>query len=149
MKHRMVIAALSLAGFFVALYLWLWKIGFLGPLVCGTGGCETVQLSEHAEFLNLPVALYGVGGYLALFVVSVGGLQPRWANRREPTVALAALAALGVAFTAYLTYLEAVVIEAWCRWCLVSAGIIAAILVTAVVGFRELPRSRQSAVREP
>ena len=52
MKHRMAIAVLALAGFFVSLYLWLWKVGLLGTIACGDGGCETVQLSEHAEFLG-------------------------------------------------------------------------------------------------
>ncbi len=134
----MVIATLSLIGFFVALYLWFWKIGFIGSIACGSGGCETVQLSEYAEFLGLPVALYGVGGYLMLFGVSLLGLQPSWLERREPTVALVTLAGIGVAFTAYLSYLEAAVIQEWCRWCLVSAGIITAILVAALAGVREV-----------
>ncbi len=135
----MVIATLSLIGFFVALYLWFWKIGFIGSIACGSGGCETVQLSQYAEFLGLPVASYGVGGYLMLFGVSLLGLQPNWLERREPTVALVALAGIGVAFTAYLSYLEAAVIQAWCRWCLVSAGIITAIFVAALAGLREVP----------
>ncbi len=134
----MVIATLSLIGFFVALYLLLWKVGVLGSLACGTGGCEMVQTSKYAEFFGLPVALYGMLGYLALLVVSLLGLQPRWVMHRWPTLGLTVLAALGVAFTAYLTYLEAAVIHAWCQWCLVSAGIIVAILVAAVVGLRAL-----------
>ncbi len=134
----MVIATLSLIGFFVALYLWFWKIGFIGSIACGSGGCETVQLSQYAEFLGLPVASYGVGGYLMLFGVSLLGLQPNWLERREPTVALVILAGIGVAFTAYLSYLEAAVIRAWCRWCLASAGIITAVLVAALAGLREL-----------
>ncbi len=137
----MVIAALSLVGFFVATYLWLWKIGMLGALACGTGACETVQLSEYAVIFGLPVALYGVGGYLALLVVSLVGLQPRWAGRHGPTDLLMALSAIGVLFTAYLTYLEAAVINAWCRWCLVSAAIITAIFVTALLGWRADRRS--------
>ncbi len=129
----MVIATLALVGFFVALYLWLWKLGLVGSLACGPGGgCETVQTSPHAEFLGLPVALYGVAGYAALFAVSVAGLHPRWAERREPAWLLVLLSLMGLGFTAYLTYLEAFVIHAWCRWCLVSAGLIAAIFVTAL-----------------
>jgi uncharacterized membrane protein len=131
----MVTATLALIGFFVALYLWLWRIGFLGALACGSGGgCEAVQLSEYGEFLGIPVALYGMVGYAAILAVSLAGLTPRWIDRREPTVVLASLAAVGVLVTLYLTYLEAAVIGAWCRWCLVSAGIIVAILVAAVVG---------------
>lgn len=141
----MVIATLALAGFFVALYLWLWKLGLVGSLACGAGGgCETVQTSPHAEFLGLPVALYGVAGYAALFGLSVAGLHPRWVERREPAWLLALLSLLGLGFTAYLTYLEAFVIHAWCRWCLVSAGIIAAIFATAL---SELLRRRTDAPR--
>jgi uncharacterized membrane protein len=82
----------------------------------------------------MPVAVYGVVGYGAIFAVSLVGLSPRWIERREPTLVIALLAAVGVLFTAYLTYLEAAVINAWCQWCLVSAGIITAIFVAAVVG---------------
>lgn len=140
----MASAALSLAGFFLALYLWLWKIGFLGgTLACGTGACETVQLSSYANFLGQPVALWGVIGYLALFAVSLWGLQPSWSARREPAVALALLAGLGVAFTAYLTYLEAFVIRAWCRWCLVSAGLVCAILAVSLLGLRAADNSSE------
>ena len=134
MKHRMATAVLSLVGFFVSLYLWLWKVGLLGTIVCGDGGCETVQLSEYAQFLGIPVAFYGMVGYLALIVVSFVGLQPRWVDARWPTGALVAIAALGVAFSGYLTYLEAAVIHAWCRWCVVSAVLIAAVLVVALGG---------------
>ncbi len=134
MLHRMVTATLALAGFFVALYLSLWKLGVVGSLACGTGGCEYVQTSPYAVVFGIPVAFYGVAGYVALFAVSLAGLQPGWADRREPTVALVALSGVGLAFTAYLTYVEAAVIHAWCQWCLVSAGIISAIFVASLVG---------------
>ncbi len=133
----MVTATLALVGFFVALYLSLWKLGVVGNLACGAGGCEYVQTSSYAVVLGVPVAFYGVAGYLALLAVSLVGLQARWADRREPTLVLLALSALGVAFSAYLTYLEAAVIHAWCRWCLVSAALIAAIFLASLVGMRK------------
>lgn len=136
MRHRQVIAVLALAGLFVSLYLWLWKIGRLGALQCGTGGCERVQTSEWADFLGVPVAFYGVVGYAALLVISLVGLQPRLIERRAPTLALVAMATLGVAFTAWLTWLEFAVIHAWCRWCLGSAAIITAIWAAALGGLR-------------
>lgn len=132
----MAIATLALMGFFVALYLLLWKLGMIGPIVCTTGGCETVQTSEYAMFLGLPVALYGVLGFISLLAVSLVGLQPRWIERRGPTTLLAVLSGAGVAFTGYLTYLEAAVINAWCQWCIGSAVIITAIFVIAVAGLR-------------
>ncbi|HLB36914.1 MAG TPA: vitamin K epoxide reductase family protein [Gemmatimonadales bacterium] len=145
MIHRMVAATLALAGFFVSFYLWLWKLGVVGSLACGPGGgCEYVQTSPWAMIFGIPVALFGVVGYLVLFTVSLIGLQPGWAQRREPTLALVALSGAAVLFTAYLTYLEAAVIHAWCRWCLVSAGIIVAIFMASLAG---LPRSGTQAQR--
>ncbi len=139
MRHRQAIAVLALGGFFVSLYLWLWKIGKLGTLQCGSGGCERVQTSAYADFLGLPVALHGVVGYAALLVVALVGLQPRFLGQRTPTLVLAALASVGLLFSAYLTWLEFAVIHAWCRWCLGSAAIIVVIWATALIGLRRRP----------
>jgi len=138
----MATATLALLGFLLAMYLWLWKIGLLGGIACGTGSCETVQFSEHAVMFGVPVAFFGVVGYLGLLIVSLVGLQPAWIDRREPAILLAGISGVGVAFSAYLTYLEAVVIEAWCRWCLVSAVIIGMILLVALAELwtRRAPR---------
>ena len=132
MLRRQAIAVLSLVGWFVSLYLWLYKIGAIGQLQCGAGGCETVQLSPYATFLGLPVALYGVGGYAVLFAISLLGLQERFRAARWVTLSLLVLSAVGVGFTLYLTYLELFVIHAICRWCVVSAALIAVIFLVAV-----------------
>jgi len=84
----------------------------------------------------LPVALYGVVGYGLLLVVSLWATQPVLAGRRGPDLLLAGLATLGVAFTAYLSGIEFFVIHAFCRWCLGSAALIAAIWVLALSGAR-------------
>ena len=139
MIHRMLSATLALIGFFVALYLSLWKLGFMGPLLCTPGGgCDVVQTSEYAVFLGVPVAFYGVGGFAAIFVVGLVGVQPAWVGRREPTVLLVLLSSIGVAFSAYLTYLEAAVIHAWCQWCIASAVIVTATFLVSLAGL--LPR---------
>jgi uncharacterized membrane protein len=143
----MVAATLSLLGFLLSLYLWLWKIGAISTMACGSGACETVQTSAYSEFLGLPVPLIGVGGYLGLLIVSLAGLQPRWASHPGPTRLLVLLAGLGVAFSAYLTYIEAAVLQAWCRWCVVSAVIITAIFATALIGMKEGKREAESGKR--
>jgi uncharacterized membrane protein len=142
MRHRQAIAVLALLGFFVALYLWLYKIGVIGTLQCGTGGCETVQTSRYAEFLGVPVALIGVVGYAVMLAVSLAGVQPALAPRRWPTVALAALSGGAFLFALYLTYLELFVIHAICRWCVVSAVITTAIAAVAIPAAFTLPSPR-------
>jgi uncharacterized membrane protein len=128
----MMSAALALVGVLLSLYLWLYKIGALGALACGDGACEQVQLSPHAQVAGIPVALLGVVGYLAILVIALLGIQPRFAGARWPTDLLLALAAVGVAFSAYLTYLEAAVIHAWCRWCIASAAIM--VMLFGIIG---------------
>jgi uncharacterized membrane protein len=125
----MATALLSLAGVFVALYLYLHKLGFIGHLACGSGGCEAVQLSRYSRFLGIDVPLIGLAGYATLLVLSILCLErpsePRW------SLLLLALAGIGLVFSSYLTYLELFVIRAVCRWCLGSASIILLIFIAA------------------
>ena len=137
MRHRQAIALLALIGLFISLYLSFHRLGIIGSLQCGAGGCETVQTSSYAVFLGIPVAFYGVGGYLGLLVVSLVSVQPAWVSRRGPIVLLAAMSGLGLLFTLYLTYLELFVIHAICRWCVASAVVIALITAVAVAGLRK------------
>jgi uncharacterized membrane protein len=144
MIYRMSAALLSLTGFFVSAYLYLYKIGRIGTLACGTGGCETVQQSPWSRVAGLEVSLIGMVGYAGLLLVSLVALQPAWAGKRWPGSLLLGLAAGGVAFTAYLTYLELFVIHAICRWCVGSALIILSIFILALLDNRRLPRTRSS-----
>ena len=142
MRHRQAIAVLALLGFFVALYLWLYKIGVIGTLQCGTGGCEVVQTSRWAMLFGIPVAFYGVVGYGAMFAVSFAGTLPALAARRWPTLVLAGLAGGAFLFALYLTYLELFVIHAICRYCVVSAVITTAIAAVAIPAAFTLPSPR-------
>jgi len=138
----MVTAVLSLLGLLISLYLWFWKLGLMGPMVCVTGGCETVQTSEYAVLFGVPVALMGVVGFAATLAVSLVGLQGGWAERSEPTLALLGMSVGGVCFAAYLTYVEAVKIHAWCQWCVICALLIVGIFVTSLAAL--LARRKES-----
>ena len=144
MIYRMGAALLSLVGLFVSAYLYLFKIGRIGTLACGTGGCETVQLGPWSRFAGVEVALIGVLGYAVLLVLSLAALQPALADRRGPATALAVLAGIGVGFSIYLTYLELFVIHAICRWCVASAVIISAVFVLALLDRRRTARGGQA-----
>lgn len=135
-RSRMGIAVLSLIGLLISGYLTLYKLGYLGAIQCGTGGCETVQTSEYAVFLGMPVAAWGVGAYGVLLALALVGLQPRWVGDRRIALGIFGMAAVGVAFSGWLTYLEAVVILAWCRWCVASAVVITLIFLLSIPGLR-------------
>jgi uncharacterized membrane protein len=128
----MAITLLSLVGFFVALYLFAHNAGWTGPIVCGVGDCETVQSSSYAAIGPVPVSAVGVLGYVALLGLSLFGLQPAHRASRTVGALLLAGSAFGVAFSAYLTYLEAMVIRAWCQYCVISAILITLIFLASL-----------------
>ena len=136
MNRRQAIALLALAGLFISIYLYLYKIGKIGTIACGTGGCETVQLSPQSRFLGVEVALIGIVGYLVLLVLAALASAPRFAAVAWPIRSLAILSGGAFAFTLYLKSLELFVIHAICRWCVASAVIITVIFVLAVREWR-------------
>ena len=137
MTNRMAIALLALIGVLVSAYMAAYKFGWLGAIACGTGACETVQLSPWSVLFGVPVPVYGLVGYGALLVVALLGLQPAFADNRWIPLLLFAGAALGFLFSAYLSYLELYEIHAWCRWCIGSA-----VIATLIFGF-SLPEARR------
>jgi uncharacterized membrane protein len=132
MNRRLAIAILALAGFFISLYLQLFKIGMIGTIACGTGGCETVQLSPQSRFLGVDVALIGVIGYLIILGTGMAALTPRFAGWSWPVRVLPWLTGGAVLFTLYLKYLEFFVVRAICRWCVASAVIIVTVFGLSV-----------------
>jgi uncharacterized membrane protein len=139
--NRMIAAVLALIGVLISTYMLLYHFGVIGSIVCGTGGCQTVQNSPWAKFMGVPVPLIGLLGYGAFFVTALLGTRPGAAADRRIAAVLIAGAVIGAAFTVYLTYLEMYVINAWCRWCIGSA-IVAGLLLVAVIP--ELARLRRS-----
>src|SRR2546423_14862785 len=121
MTRRMLTALVALLGVFVAAYLALYKLGVIGTLACGTGGCEVVQTSRWATFLGLPVAAWGAVYYVTIFAIAFAGVQDRWAESRGLASALRALAPGGLLFSGWRTYFELVRTNAICRSCIVSA----------------------------
>jgi uncharacterized membrane protein len=123
MNRRMLMALIALIGVFLSLYLTLFKLGYIGTLACGTGSCETVQLSSWGDLLGLPVAAWGLGYYVIVFGLALAGIQERFESSPRLTTIIMLVTGWGVLFTLWLTYLELFVIHALCRWCLGSAAL--------------------------
>jgi uncharacterized membrane protein len=144
MKYRMAAALLSLVGLLVATYLYLYKIGLVGTMICGTGACELVQSSRWSRFLGIEVSLIGVLGYVVLLGIGIAGIQPGNLKLTWPDRALVLLSGLALAFSLYLTYLELFVIQAICRWCVTSAVIVLGVFLSSVISWRATSRSISS-----
>ena len=134
----MLAALVALAGLFVALYLTLFKLGYIGNLVCAVGSCEVVQTSRWATFLGYPVAAWGVAYYATVLATSLAGLRGDFADDRRVSQLLVLMTAVGVLFSLWLTYLELFVIDAICLWCVVSAVLATLLFVISLLDLREV-----------
>ncbi len=105
--------------------------------------CSLVSQSQYAEFLGIPLAIFGLLGYAFLGFVSFGlysekfGLE-KWRNHRLFKKVISArmllffsIAALTI--SGYLTYAEFFLIKALCLFCLISQAII---LTIAVISYQ-------------
>jgi uncharacterized membrane protein len=144
----MLASLLALAGLFVASYLALYKLGYIGTLACSVGSCETVQTSRWATFLGTPVAVWGVGYYVAVLAVSLAGLSGSLRDDQRVSWLLVAMTATGVLFSLWLTYLELFVIHAICTYCVISALIAIALSIVAMLDLRELRTLDDAAMAE-
>ena len=133
---RMAIAVLALLGVFDAAYLSMYKLGIIGGLTCRVGSCEQVQNSPQAALFGIPVAVLGLGAYVALLALALAGVQPRFVRDRRIALAIAAISGVGMLFSAYLTYVEARVIYMWCQYCVISAILITLIFLLSLPGLR-------------
>ena len=139
----MIVAALALAGIFLAVYLLLYKLGMIGELSCSVGSCEKVNTSKWATFLGLPVAAWGVGWYIVMFVLAVVSTWETYAESPAVSMLLLGVAGTGLIFSTYLTYLELFVIHAICQWCVVSAILVLIIFGFCIADYRDINRGSE------
>ena len=107
-------------------------------LVCsGISDCETVQTSQYAEILGIPVALLGLICFVALFGLAIVRIfQPERADIITMIMFVMVVGSIG--FYIYLTYLELFVIDAICQWCVASSLVMIGMLVTESILLRRV-----------
>lgn len=96
--------------------------------------CNSVVHSSYSKFFGIDVATlgvvyYGVISALYAFFILLPNIIPDYLY-----VIGFLLTVLAVIFSVYLLILQALVIHEWCFWCVTSAGISVALLVSSAVG---------------
>ncbi|MDO8729990.1 MAG: thioredoxin domain-containing protein [Candidatus Omnitrophota bacterium] len=141
----------SLAGIFLSSYLaflhiLLYRGELLGGLGCGDAvlgsflDCHAVAASRFSAFLGLPVALWGLVGYLATAVLSlIAWVFPRDSGRALRCLLIFSLSFLAV--DAVLLSLMIFHIRHLCLLCLLTYGVNGGLLVSALVGLRGEPEA--------
>jgi len=126
---RIAVAALALVGAGIAAYLTYARYAHV-TIACSTGGCETVQSSDYAEIVGIPVAVLGLTGYLAIFATAL-------LRGERARVVGAGLALGGLIFSLYLILVQVFAIEAFCQWCLASDAVMLLLTVAALARVRQ------------
>lgn len=132
---KLAVVLLGLVGFGVAGYLTYHHYQEAGkPVIfCITGGqCEQVTSSDYAYWLGIPVAVFGLVGYVALTLVALAGLQATSRPLLLLTTAQLAVAGFGFAASLYFTSVEAFALNAWCSWCVISALLMTLIFALSI-----------------
>lgn len=129
--RRWVVAVilLSLVGVADSSYL-LWKHRSGGPARCPANGCDLVTQGEYGEIRGIPVAAFGVVGYLTLLALSVLAVA---LEGRSLMRAIFGISGIGVVVSAFLVYLQVGVIRAVCPWCMLSAFTMTALFILSIV----------------
>jgi uncharacterized membrane protein len=131
-RLRRIIAFVAALGIGVATYITIADSGGGAPTcLAGGGGCETVANSSYSHIAGVNVAVFGIVGYVALFLTAffVNDL----ARFGGFAVSLG-----GFGFSIYLTYLELFKIEAICQWCVASAVLMTILFLlntTRLIGY--------------
>ena len=133
---------LSLLGMADSGYLF-WKhrrstlltTGTGGSNFCQAGGCDLVSQGKYAEVKGIPVAAFGIAGYLALLALTLmaaalGGRSLMWG--------IVGISGIGVVVSAFLVYLQVAVIGAICSWCVLSAFTMTSIFILSVLLVRRM-----------
>src|SRR5207249_3319801 len=114
-----IAAVISLAGLADATYLTVTHLTG-DDLVCGSSwGCSAVLGSVYASVAGIPTAAFGALAYFVAF--SSATLAAFGYARARTLLMLVVIAMFGA--TLWLLYLQAFVLHAFCRFCLLSAAL--------------------------
>ncbi|HEV2208375.1 MAG TPA: vitamin K epoxide reductase family protein [Verrucomicrobiae bacterium] len=104
-----------------ALYLAIVSLSRGGVAGCGPGsGCDRVISSRWAYWLGLPVSLPACALYVLFLVLSFPAARPRIRpSRLWPTVVVG-LSGMIVGAVIWFFLLQALVVRAWCKYCLAT-----------------------------
>ena len=127
------VIGIGLAGYLAFLHLGLMRGELLGGAVCSGAGplnCHAVTAGSWGSLLGMPLAFWGMLGYLAIAALALVAWQsPEWAERMLPLIFTLSL--LFVAADVALFCVMALVIRFYCLFCLFTYAVNLLLLVAS------------------
>ena len=122
------LSSAAYAGFFVSLYLtFVHYRGYVSPCYV-VHGCEAVQTSRYSAVLGIPLALLGTVFFALMFYLGIGLLTR---SNRTLVGVYKVLAFCGALAMIPLFLLQAVVLKAFCTYCVATEAIMLAIWIVS------------------
>ena len=123
---------LAILGILVSIYMTIFKLTENASMCLGNGGCSVVNSSIYSEVSGIPVALIGVGGYLAILALLLIENRISLLKQNGPLF-IFGLSLVGFLFTLYLVYVEIALIHALCPFCLTSQVTMTILFILSVI----------------
>jgi uncharacterized membrane protein len=132
--------ALVIVGLLVSIYMTIYKVTSNDGMCLGSGDCSTVNASIYSEVNGIPVAVFGVLGYLAILAVHIFEKRNRF-FKQNSTLMIFGMALTGFLFTVWLIYVEVAILKALCPFCVTSQTAMTIIFIIAVMRLIRQPQS--------
>lgn len=124
LRHARVLAALAAAGVLLTGYLTAahWLQAAL-PFCAAGSGCDAVRASRWSVLFGIALPAWGLAVYALLAALL-------WRSRRSPQLWPASFLITLVSWTVsvYYTAIVRIELDAFCGWCLLSLGLLTALL---------------------
>ena len=137
---RVAMAVLATIGLLDTGSITLHRWGVLGPLVCpgGSDGCDKVLNSAWGSLLGQPLSLFGALAYLSVLLLALLPLllkgEARAGLHRASWWALFLISTAMAIFSLVLMGVMVFKIQAFCAFCLLSAGLSLGLFVLSILG---------------
>ncbi len=109
-------------------------------IICIEGAefnCDLVQNSAYSKFMGIPVAYLGFATYVVLGLILL--FEQRIALLREYGITLIfGITLFAFLFSMWLVYTQAVLLKAFCQWCLTHELVITILFVIAIVRLKQM-----------
>lgn len=130
MRFNIIILILSIIGVGDTSYLTIKRYTHDSVNCSIFEGCDFVTTSSYSAILGVPVAVLGIIFYLSVFVLTVLYLRSK---NKKFMVSLLGLSSVGFLMSMWFVYTQAFILDAYCLYCLVSAGLSTIIFILSLI----------------
>lgn len=117
-KLAIAFLVVSFLGFLDSTYLTIKHYQGEVPPCSIIHGCEVVTTSKYSEIAGISVALLGALFYLAILLLAIGYIDSKKASVLK---IICYLTPVGFVMSLWFLFVQAVLLKAYCQYCLFSA----------------------------